>query len=248
MTFGAVAPRLAVTLSFIVPAHNEERELPETLGAIRSAADAVGEPYEIVVVNDDSTDRTAAIAHAFGARVIDVRLRQIAAVRNAGACAARGDIFFFVDADTHITPWHVQEALAALITGDAGGGARLQFHGAVPLFSRLFLQAFAMVYFGSNLGAGAFLFTRRESFEAIGGFDERFFAGEEMYFSRALKTRGRFTLLRRPALTSGRKFRLHAPGFLVRQFLALAFGGEGVLTAREKLAFWYEGKREGSTP
>ena len=47
-----------------------------------------------------------------------------------------------------------------------------------------------MLYFAAKLGAGAFLFTRRESYEAVGGFDEQFFAGEEVYFSMALKKFG----------------------------------------------------------
>ena len=82
-------------LSFIVPAYNEAHELPRTLAAIRAAADASKEPYEIVVVDDDSTDATAEIAWRAGAMVVSVRHRQIAAVRNAGAKAARGDILFF---------------------------------------------------------------------------------------------------------------------------------------------------------
>ncbi len=49
-------------LSFIIPAHNEEQHLPATLAAIRASAEATGQPYEIVVVDDSSTDRTAEIA------------------------------------------------------------------------------------------------------------------------------------------------------------------------------------------
>ena len=51
-------------LSFIVPAHNEEHELPATLRALRQAADAAGHAYEIIVVDDASTDATAEIARA----------------------------------------------------------------------------------------------------------------------------------------------------------------------------------------
>jgi len=93
-------------ISFIVPAYNEETELPETLRAIHSAA--VGYKFEIVLANDGSTDATAGIGEQFGARVISIERRQIAAARNAGARAARGDIFIFVDADTRIGPEHVR--------------------------------------------------------------------------------------------------------------------------------------------
>ena len=97
-------------LSFIVPAYNEELELPSTLSAIHAAAAANSEPYEIIVVNDGSTDATAAVAATAGARVVTIHRRQIAAARNAGAREARGDILFFVDADTRIAPQHVSGA------------------------------------------------------------------------------------------------------------------------------------------
>ncbi|MDQ6655620.1 MAG: glycosyltransferase, partial [Verrucomicrobiota bacterium] len=87
-------------LSFIVPAYNEARELPSALAALRAAAEGAGAPYEVIVVDDDSNDATAEIARRAGARVAHVHLRQIAAVRNAGARLAQGDTLFFVDADT----------------------------------------------------------------------------------------------------------------------------------------------------
>src|SRR5438309_12112181 len=89
-----------IVISFIVPAYNEEAELPGTLHAIRSAA--AGYEYEIMLVNDGSTDATGAIGEEFGARVISIESRQIAAARNAGAAAARGNVFIFVVAATRI--------------------------------------------------------------------------------------------------------------------------------------------------
>ncbi|MEY2494268.1 MAG: hypothetical protein QOJ45_760 [Verrucomicrobiota bacterium] len=244
-------------LSFIVPAHNEEHELPQTLAAIRVAADASARPYEIIVVDDESTDATAEIAKAAGAIVVPVRYRHIAAVRNAGARAARGDIFFFVDADTWISPVHVTGALAALEAGCAGGGARMIPEGSVPLWGRVFVRIFSVFYFTlANLGAGAFLFTTRENFYADGGFDEQFFAGEEVYFTMALKKLGRFKLLREPIVTSGRKLRMHSAGHILGRSFAIGLLGKRAVRSRDKLDIWYDGKREtkprgpasGSTP
>src|SRR5205814_1812551 len=149
-------------ISFIVPAYNEEAELPGTLRAIRSAA--AGSRHEIVLVNDGSTDATAAIGEEFGARVISIERRQIAAARNAGAVAAQGNIFIFVDADTRIGPEHVRGAVEALESGCAGGGAWLATDREIPLWGRIFFRVFTTLYFGLNLGAGAFLFTTRENF------------------------------------------------------------------------------------
>src|SRR5256714_14141998 len=112
-------------ISFIVPAYNEEQELPRTIAAIRDAAlTGTAQPYEIIVVDDASTDATAELAAEAGARVISINRRQIAAARNAGARAAQGDYLFFVDADTRINPKHIYEAIAALKAGYAGGSAR----------------------------------------------------------------------------------------------------------------------------
>ena len=72
-------------ISFVVPAHNEQACLPATLTAIHSSARTLGLKYEIIVVDDASTDRTAAIARDHQARVVSVNHRQIAATRNAGS-------------------------------------------------------------------------------------------------------------------------------------------------------------------
>jgi glycosyltransferase involved in cell wall biosynthesis len=232
-------------LSFIVPAYNEELELPSTLSAIRAAAAANSEPYEIIVVDDASTDATAQIAKSAGAVVVPVHYRQIAAVRNAGARAARGDVFFFVDADTFISPAHVTGARAALAAGCAGGGARVTTDGSVPLWGRVFVHVFSAFYFtAANLGAGAFLFTNRKNFEAAGGFDEQYFAGEEVYFSQALKKLGRFRLLADPVVTSGRKLRMHSARHVLGRSLGIILRGKRGVRSRENLDLWYDGKRE----
>ena len=231
-------------LSFIVPAYNEEHELPQALAALRVAAETSGRPYEIIVVDDDSSDATAEIARRAGAIVVAVRHRQIAAVRNAGARAARGDILFFVDADTQISPQHVSGALRALAAGCAGGGARVTTDGSVPLWGHIFVWVFCTIYFAVNLGAGAFLFTTRENFQAVGGFDEQLFAGEEVYFTLALKKLGRFKLLREPVVTSGRKLRMHSARHICSQSIAIVFRGRRGVQSRDKLDLWYDGKRE----
>src|SRR5207253_897067 len=134
-------------ISFIVPAYNEETELPSTLGAIRAATSGLSQPVEIVVVDDASTDATPKIAEQAGARVVSIHRRQIAAARNAGARAARGEYLFFVDADTRINPTHITDAIAALATGYTGGSARVLMDGFVPLWGRVFLRAFSVLYF-----------------------------------------------------------------------------------------------------
>src|SRR6266536_3692423 len=231
-------------ISFIVPAYNEELELSSTLTAIHAATSGLSQPFEIIVVDDASTDATSEIAEQAGAQVVSIHRRQIAAARNAGACAARGEYLFFIDADTRINRTHVSQGMAALEGGYAGGSARGVMDGFIPLWSRIFLRAFCTLYFGLNLGAGAFLFTTRRNFAATGGFDEQYFAGEEVYFSLALRKLGRFKVLREPVVTSGRKLRMYPAKQFLRNFFGVIVGGPRAVRSRAKLRLWYDGKRE----
>ena len=81
----------------------------------------------MIVVDDGSTDRTADIGREHGAQVVSVAHRQIAATRNAGARAARGDVFIFVDADTLVHEALVRLALQALRDGSGGRWRRGAF-------------------------------------------------------------------------------------------------------------------------
>ena len=196
-------------ISFIVPAHNEQACLGGTLRAIHESARAADVPYEIVVANDASTDATAEVARENGARVVSVSHRQIAATRNSGARAAGGERLFFVDADTTINAGAVAEALKLMDKGAVGGGGPVRFgkDEVVPLYIRLvslFQVAFAKA---GGFTGGAFMFCTREAFRATGGFNEQLFWAEEGYFILKLKREGRFVVLWKPVLTSGRRFR-----------------------------------------
>src|SRR5436190_17734178 len=231
-------------ISFIVPAYNEEHELSKTLAAIRTAASGAAQPYEIIVVDDASTDATPEIASRVGAKVIPINRRQIAVARNAGGRVAQGEYLFFIDADTQIDRAHVSGGIAALEGGYAGGSARVAMDGFVPVWGRMLLRGFASVYFGLNLGAGAFLFTTRRNFDSTGGFDEQYFAGEEVYFSIALKKLGGFKVLREPVVTSARKMRMYPAKDFLPKFFGVILGGPRGVRSRAKLSLWYDGKRE----
>jgi glycosyltransferase involved in cell wall biosynthesis len=231
-------------ISLIIPAYNEELELSSTIASIRVAASGVTQPCEIIVVDDGSTDATAELAAQAGARIISINRRQIAAARNAGARAAQGDYLFFVDADTRINPKHIYEAIAALKAGYAGGSARVITDGTIPMWGRIFVRAFCTVYFALKLGAGAFLFTTRRNFDIIVGFDEQYFIGEEVYFSLALRKLGRFKVLREPIVTSGRKLRMYSARHVLGRSLSIIIRGPRAARSRERLEFWYNGRRE----
>jgi glycosyltransferase involved in cell wall biosynthesis len=231
------------SISFVVPAHNEEQLLGRTLEAIERAARALGEPFEVIVVDDASTDRTADIARAHSARVVAIHRRQIAAVRNAGAREAAGDFLVFVDADTVVNENAVRAAIAAMRAGAVGGGSTVRFDGRVPLYGRFLLAAVLPIYRACGLAGGCFLFCTREAFRAVGGFDEALFAAEEVALSRALRRRGHFVILDAHVTTSGRKLRTYSGRETLGILLRLALSGPKSVRKRDGLDLWYAERR-----
>jgi GT2 family glycosyltransferase len=231
------------SITFIVPAFNEERLLAATLQAIHEAASALDEPAEVIVVDDASTDTTAAVARAHGARVVSVNCRHIAATRNAGAREAHGKWLIFVDADTCVTTAVVRAAVMAMRAGAAGGGCDVRFEGRLPLYGRAVIAAAWPVYQAIGLAAGCFIFCTRAAFDAAGGFDETLFAAEEIALSRALRRQGPFVILREHVVTSGRKLRVHSAREIICALLRAALGGRRAMGRREGLEIWYGERR-----
>lgn len=230
-------------ISFVVPAHNEELLLGRTLASIHAAGRSIGRPYEVVVVEDSSTDRTAAVATEHGARVVHVRHRQIAATRNAGARAAAGSVLIFVDADTIVSRAVVAASLAALDGGAVAGGSSMRLDGRVPFYGRLLTFVVLTTMRAGRLAAGCYLFCTRAAFEAAGGFDERLFATEEIALSRALQRHGRVVIVREAVETSGRKLRTYSGWEILRLLGALMASGGRALRSRRHLDLWYGARR-----
>jgi len=230
-------------ISFVVPAYNEEQHIRRTLESIHESARAAGQPYEIIVADDASSDRTREIAAQAGARVTPVQHRQIAATRNAGARSAAGDILFFVDADTSVPPESVRQALRVMRAGAVGGGSRVHFDGSFPLHFKALIWTSGALSRATRLAFGCFLFCRKDAFDAVGGFDETLFASEELALSRALKRRGRFVILRESVTTSGRKLRAHSAWEVWRALGIAALHMLGLVRGRRGLEAWYGGRR-----
>jgi glycosyltransferase involved in cell wall biosynthesis len=221
-------------ISFVIPAHNEAELIGRTLAALHESARTAGESYEVIVVDDSSSDRTGAIARENRARVVAVNFRQIAATRNAGARVATGDLLFFVDADTLVTGRAVRAAVRAMRGGAVGGGSAVRFDRPVPLYAtimeRILLPVLLPLF---KLAPGCFLFCTQRAFLAAGGFDEALFWSEEVAFGKRLKRQGRFVILREPVITSGRKVRANSALGMLRVGVRLALG------RRRALDYWY---------
>ena len=128
----------APSLSVVIPAFNEALRLPATLARVRSYLDARQPSFEIVVVDDGSTDATAAVARAGAAPIVVLRHAQNRgkghAVR-AGMLAARGERRLMTDADLSTPIEELAPLEAALAQGfdvaigsRAVAGARVEVH------------------------------------------------------------------------------------------------------------------------
>lgn len=230
-------------ISFVVPAYNEERYLPATLAAIHASARELGIDYEVVVADDGSTDATARLAEEGGARVVHVQHRQIAKTRNSGAREARGQQLVFVDADTQVNAPLLEAAIAALDGGAVGGGARPDFASEAPGWAHWVIRLTVGFMSLFRWAAGCFIFVRRDAFEAVGGFDERHFAGEEIMLSMALKRQGRFVILAERLVTSPRKLMARGPWETLWLATRLLVRGMPGVRKRDHVHFWYDGKR-----
>jgi glycosyltransferase involved in cell wall biosynthesis len=230
-------------VSFIIPAYNEERLLPRALASIREAIAANELDAEVIVADDDSADRTAAIALALGAKVIARHNRQIAATRNMGAEIATGDLLVFVDADSAVSAELVRDTLDAIDAGAVGGGARCDFDGHKPRWARVFMFFVLPVYAFLGLTPGAYIFATRAAFDAVGGFDDRVYGGEEVLLARALRREGKVRIVRSAVLTSGRKLRSHSVFEIFGiMFRLMRSGMKGVRT-RDGMDLWYGERR-----
>ncbi|MFN0301656.1 MAG: glycosyltransferase [Burkholderiales bacterium] len=230
-------------ISFVIPAYNEELLLGRTLCALYDAARALGQPIDVVVVDDASTDRTASVAREHGARVVSVNHRQIAATRNAGATAATGEMLIFVDADTVVTSAAIRAAVAAMRAGAVGGGCAFRFDGHLPLYGRLLAALGVPLYRLFRLASGCFLFCTRAAYDSVGGFDEALFGAEEAAMSRALGRQGRFVILREHVTTSGRKLRAYSAREILGLLARLTLSGPKSVRRREGLDVWYGERR-----
>jgi glycosyltransferase involved in cell wall biosynthesis len=239
-------------VSVVVPAFNEERLLGGALAAIGEAMHvfhAAGWVCELIVCDNNSSDRTAEIARAAGATVVFEPVNQIARARNAGAARASGDWLIFVDADSYPSTELLCEVAEAVQSGRClAGGATVAFETSDPLV-RLWLALWNAMSRATRWAAGSFIFCETMAFRQAGGFSEALFAGEEIDLFRRLKRLARqqhrsiVILHRHPLRTSDRKARLYTKRehfvFMVKTLL---LGGR-TLRDRKACYAWYDGRR-----
>lgn len=239
-------------LSIVVPAFNEETRLPATLASIRMAAcafDTRGWSHELVVCDNNSTDRTASIASAGGARVVFEAHNQIARARNAGAAGASGEWLIFVDADSTPT-LDLFDAVAEHIQAGriVAGGSTVRFD-TPDWRGRIGVGVWNTVSRVMRWGAGSFIFCETSAFRTVGGFSEALYAAEEIDLFRRLKRLARrqrrsvVILHKHPLTTSGRKLQLYRWHEMLWFLCRTVIRGGRTLRRADDCFAWYDGRR-----
>lgn len=215
-------------LSLVIPAYNEADHLPQLLQSLVPARRQLGKALEIIVADNASTDATAALARAAGARVAEVPTRAISAARNGGAAVARGETLAFVDADSAVHPRALQEIVARArdpkVVGGATGVVMERWSPGIAVAYASFLP---LVWFTGF--DGGVVFCRRSDFEALGGYDESRLVAEDIQFVMRLKQLGsrrgqRFVRLRGvKTMTSTRKFDHHGDWHYLRALAGMGW-------------------------
>ena len=239
-------------VSVVVPAYNEEAGLEASLRSIRSAMVAWERREwntELIVCDNNSTDRTAEIAQACDAIVVFEPLNQISRARNAGAAHATGDWLVFVDADSHPSRALLETVAEEMSRGVClAGGSTVTFDQA-DRSVRLVAGAWNLCSRLTRWAAGSFVFCEASAFRAVGGFSEALYAGEEIDLFRKLRRMARATrrsiviLHCHPLTTSGRKAKLYSWNKMLGFFVRTVIGAGRTLRSAEACFAWYDGRR-----
>lgn len=196
-------------VSFIVPAFNEDDYVADCVESILSQE--TDKDFEVIVVDNRSTDRTAEVAREAGASVVECPTRGIYAARNKGAREAGGGLLVFVDADTTLEPNYLEEVLAfleshpdavavtVLFDFDSDSAQGKFVNGIFPNL----VKVLSKINFCNLYGVAAAV--KRDAFFEVGGFPA--VPSEDAAMGEQLKKEGEVCILNETlAHTSSRRF------------------------------------------
>jgi len=240
------------SITVVIPAFNEENYLGKTLKSVLKAARSYRGQIDIIVVDNNSTDKTAAVAKKLGAEVVFEKKNQIARARNAGGAAAKGKYLVFLDADTTVNGNIFDKVEANLSSGKIiGGGAWVEPDGGLGgqlIFKYLINRVLSL----KNVTPGPFLYCEHEAFNKVGGFDEELFTAEEFSLAAKLKEEGRrhkkkWKIIKygkkHKITTSARKFGAFGGLGMLKQNAHLLWDTQQKIRKQKDCMFWYDQRK-----
>lgn len=208
-------------LSVVIPAYNEEKYIGASLEELITHAGK--DIFEIIVVDNASTDQTAAIAKKYkGVKVVAEKRKGLTRARQAGLMAAKGDLVAYIDADTRVKPGWFHKVIK-----EFEKNKRLVCLSApysmydVSKWKRMLVWSYwnllaypTYVLLMKYMVLGANFVARRSVLLKIGGFDEKIeFYGEDTNIARRLHKIGKVKFLRKSLVTSSAR-RMEAEGWV----------------------------------
>ncbi len=190
-------------ISIIIPTYNEAGHIAKTLSALWKH-DQANLISEIIVSDGGSTDDTPKIAESEGVRVVTSPKKGRAAQMNYGAMLATAPVFYFLHADTLPPKNFTSDIQASVQQGFAAGCYMLAFD-----HPHWFLRAncwFTRFDFDAIRFGDQSLFVSREGFKKAGGFCEQHLVLEDQHIIKKLKAMAPFRVIRKPVITSARKY------------------------------------------
>ncbi len=180
-------------ISVVLPTLNEEKYIESTLFHIRKM-----KPFEIIVADSHSKDKTREIAKKYGAKVVLCPRKNAAIGRNAGGRKARGDVILFLDADSIVFP-NMLETLENDFKDKKVAGWTCSIYGFTPKWSEqlMYNMANQLINFLTMTmkkphAAGICIAVRREVFNKLNGFNENLKVMEDHDFAKRTKKYGNF--------------------------------------------------------
>ncbi len=203
-------------ISIIIPLFNEEVLIAETLQSIMKAKTNFEQEsnnvLEVIIVDNNSTDSSVDICKKYNVNIVTEKIHNIAKVRNTGAKYATGDVLCFLDADSTVSSNIFSLIKERMCSEDyIGGGTKFKLDK-----NNLF---FKLIYIGSNIFtrifnlSGVLIYINKEDFEKLGGFNEKYYAAEDIDFVLKMKDLGKvynkkFSNIQQGyVVTSSRKFK-----------------------------------------
>lgn len=208
-------------ISIIIPVLNEADNIGLLLDHISSHRTSQ-QILEIIVVDGGSSDDTKEIIRNHPINLPWVLLESSkgrAKQMNAGAQNSRGDILYFLHADT-LPPKGFDSAIAQEVaSGKTAGCFRLRFDAPHPVL--IFSQWFTRFNLKSCRGGDQSLFITKESFQALGGFNELYEIYEDCEFIHRIYDRFGFVVIKKQVLTSARKYKTNGTYRLQFHFMVI---------------------------
>ena len=225
-------------ISIIIPTYNEEENIAYTIKEIK-IRDRENLISEIIVSDGQSTDKTCQSASNAGATVVVSSQKGRAAQMNYGAMTAKGDLLYFLHADSIPPDSFTSQIMEAYNDGAKSGCFRLAFDydhwflKANCWFTRFDINA---VRFGDQS-----LFVKKDIFKKCGEFDENLLMMEDQEIIHRLKKYGKFKIMNTAVITSARKYldngiyRMQAIFFRIWFLYYLGYPQERLLKLHKKL-------------